>query len=89
MDVTHFCAKASSKSVEGSRSLLEILEAQQRIVFQDIVTGDENFIDLDTNQNLNWIDTEETTLTRLRLMISSTKVVSAVVQGICGVILIN
>jgi hypothetical protein len=42
--------KLRRKHVEGSRAILEILEIQQ-IEFQDIMTGDESWISLDTNPN--------------------------------------
>jgi hypothetical protein len=43
------------KRVDGSCILLETLEAQQRIGFREIVTGDESWIYLDTNPDSIWI----------------------------------
>jgi hypothetical protein len=66
------------KRVDGSRALLDTLEAQQRIEFCDIVTGDESWVYLDMILNPIWIGAEETVLTRPRTMIASTKAILTV-----------
>jgi hypothetical protein len=44
MGLAHVDANTSSAMYRGSRALLKTLEAQQRIRFLDITTGDESWI---------------------------------------------
>jgi hypothetical protein len=46
------------KRVDGARTLLNALEAQQRIEFRDSVTGDEGWIYLHMSPNSIWIGAE-------------------------------
>jgi hypothetical protein len=74
------------KRFDGARTLLDGLEAKQRIEFCDIVTGDESWIYLYMNPNSTWIGSdrigsEETTPTRLRTMIVSIKAMLIVFWG--------
>jgi hypothetical protein len=66
-----------------------VLEAQQRIGFRDIITGDESWIYLDMTSNSIWIEAEEILPTRPRTTIASTKVMLTVFWGIRGVRPIN
>jgi hypothetical protein len=61
------------KCIEGLRVFLETVEAQQRIGFQDIVTGDESRIYLDTNPNFVWIEAVIKVPTRSCTMVTSSK----------------
>jgi hypothetical protein len=47
------------KRIEGSCTLLNVLEAQQRIGFHHIITGDESWIYLSMSPNSIWIGAEE------------------------------
>jgi hypothetical protein len=69
------------KRVDGARTLLDVLEAQQRIVFRDIVTDNESRIYLHMSPNSIWIGAEETAPTRPRTMIASTKAMLTVSLG--------
>jgi hypothetical protein len=56
-----------------------MLEAQQRIGFRDILTGDESWIYLNMTPNSIWIGAEEIPPTRSRTTIASTKAMPIVV----------
>jgi hypothetical protein len=77
------------KRVDGARTLLDALEAEQRIEFRDIVTGDESWIYLQMSPNSIWIGAEEIAPTRPRTTIASTKTMLAVFWGIRGVRPVN
>jgi hypothetical protein len=47
--------KLRQTRIEGARTLLNVLEAQQRIGFRDIITGDESWIYLNMTPNSIWI----------------------------------
>jgi hypothetical protein len=79
----------SQKQGDGARTLLDALEAQQRIEFRDIITGDESWIFLHMSPNSIWIGAEETAPIRLRTTIASTKAKLTVFLGIRGVILVD
>jgi hypothetical protein len=69
------------KRIDGARTLLDALEAQQPIGFRDIVTGDESWIYLQMSPNSIWIGAEETAPTRRKTMIASTKAMLPVFWG--------
>jgi hypothetical protein len=48
------------KRVDGARTILDTLEAQQRIGFREIVTGDESWIYLQIRLDSIWIGLEST-----------------------------
>jgi hypothetical protein len=77
------------KRVDGARTLLDALEAQQRIGFRDVIAGDESWIYLHISVNSIWIGAEETSLTRPRTTIAWTKAMLPVFWGIHGVTLVN
>jgi hypothetical protein len=77
------------KWVDGSRTLLDALEAQQRIKFRDIVTDDESWIYLHMSPNSIWIGVEETAPTRPKRTIPSIKAMLIVFWGIRGVTLVD
>jgi hypothetical protein len=69
------------KRVDGARTLLGALEAQQRIGFRDTITGDESWIYLHISPNSIWIGAEETALTRSSTTIVSTNAMLTVFGG--------
>jgi hypothetical protein len=77
------------KRIDGARTLLDALEAQQRIAFRDIVAGDESWIYLHMSPNSIWIGAEETASTRPTTTSASTKAMLTVFWEIRGVILID
>jgi histone-lysine N-methyltransferase SETMAR len=77
------------KRIEGARTLLNVLEGQQRIGFRDIITGDESWIYLNMTPNSIWIRAKEIPPIRPRTTIASTKAMLTVFWGIRGLRLIN
>jgi hypothetical protein len=75
--------------IDGARTLLDALEAQQRIGFRDIATGDESWIHLHISPNSFWIGAEETASTRPRTTIALTNAMPPVLWAIRGVELLN
>jgi hypothetical protein len=58
------------KQIERARTLLNVLEAQQRIGFRDIIAADESWIYLNMTPNSIWIGAEEIPPTRPRTTIA-------------------
>jgi histone-lysine N-methyltransferase SETMAR len=77
------------KQVDGARTLLDTLEAPQRIERRDIVTGNESWIDLHISPNSIWIGAEKTAPARPRTTMASTKAILTVFWGIRGVTLVD
>jgi hypothetical protein len=77
------------KRVDGARTFLNALEAQQRIEFRDIVTADEGWIYLHMIPHLIWIGSDEIAPTRPRMVISPTNEMLPLFWGIRGVTLVD
>jgi hypothetical protein len=72
-------------AIEGPASM----EAQRRIQFRDIVTGDESWIYLDVNANSLWMRAGEKVPTRSRTLIALSKAILTVFCGLRNVVPIN
>jgi hypothetical protein len=81
--------KLRQKRIEGVRTILNVLEAPQRIGFCDIITGDESWIYLNMTPNSILIGAEEIPPTRPRTTTASKTALLTVCWGIRGVRLVN
>jgi hypothetical protein len=60
-----------AKRLEGTRQLLDVLQAQERCHFRDIIAGDETWIYLDMNSGTVWLPTDAEPPVRVKRTIAS------------------
>jgi hypothetical protein len=71
-----------AKRLEGARQLLDVLEAQERCHFRDIMTGDETWVDLDMKPGTVWLPADAELPIHVKRTIASEKRMLMVFWGI-------
>jgi hypothetical protein len=74
-----------AKRFDGARQLLDVLQAQERHHFRDLVTGDETWVYLGIRPGTIWLPTEAELPVRVKRTIASEKRMLTVFWGIHGI----
>jgi hypothetical protein len=57
--VSHFLHDLRATRLEGAQQLLDILQAQERCHFRDLLTGDETWVYLDMKTGTIWLPADQ------------------------------
>jgi hypothetical protein len=71
-----------AKRLKGIRRLLDVLQAQERCHFRDLITGDETWVYLDMKRGAIWLPAEAELLVRIKRTIASEKCMPIISWGI-------
>jgi hypothetical protein len=72
--VPHFLdGDLTTKRLEGARQLLDVVQAQERIHYRDLTTGDETWVYLDGKPGTVWLPADAELLVRVKRTIASEK----------------
>jgi hypothetical protein len=72
------------KRLEGARQLLDVLQAQERCHFRDLITGDETRISLDTERGTIWLPDDAEQPVRVKRTIASERRMMIILWEIQG-----
>jgi hypothetical protein len=75
----------SKKRLEGARQPLDVLQAQDRSHFRDLITGDETWVSLDMKPMTIWLPADAELPVRVKGIIASEKRMPIVFWGIHGI----
>jgi hypothetical protein len=71
--------------LEGVRQLLDVLQAQERCHFRDLILGDEAWVYLDMKPGTIWLPADAELPVRVKRTIASSKRMLIVFWGIHGI----
>jgi hypothetical protein len=74
-----------AKRLEGARQLLDVLPAQERCHFRDLITGDETWVCLDMKPGIIWLPADAELPIRVKRTIASENRMLVVFWGIHGI----
>jgi hypothetical protein len=73
------------KEFDGARQLLDVLQAQQRCHFRDLITGDETWTPLDMKPGTIWLPAHAELPVHVKRTIASEKRMLIIFWGIHGI----